>query len=148
MKNVIAIIKAHGGLAALKRKAIRVDPPSSGLMMLCIECIGTGLQRGFSRVSVTHYFEQCGDLCQDPEVVYDVLNERWDNSETWTPIMFQQAIPPIYREAVVIEDGKLKTVPAILEDLKDFSRMWDKNIGEQGYVEAFEARRGYRWASS
>jgi hypothetical protein len=46
MKNVIAIIKAHGGLEVLKSgTAIRIDPPSEGYMRLCIEYIGKGPAR-------------------------------------------------------------------------------------------------------
>ena len=42
MKNVARIIEMHGGLEALRAKPIRIEPPCSGLMRLCIEHVGTG----------------------------------------------------------------------------------------------------------
>ena len=137
MKNVIAIIKAHGGLPALKRKAIKIDPPSDGYMRLCIEYIGRG-PRGQALVSIAHYYEQEGDVCQDPDVVVEVPDDGWDNGKTWAPISFTQA-PGYYSEACYKgEDGQVYIRPAAVRDIKLFLPIWDKNIGEQGYVEAFK----------
>lgn len=134
MKNVIKIIQAHGGFDALKKKSIRIDPPHSGLMRLCIEYIGKG-PRGQAAISIAHYFEQNGDSCQDPDVVMEVPDgEGWDDSSTWGPVYFQQAIPPIFQEACVNKDGQVYIRPAYIKDINSFARMWDKNLGDQGFV--------------
>lgn len=135
MKNVIRTIQAHGGLEALKRDAIRVDVP--GFMRLCIEYIGEG-PRGQAAISIAHYFEQQGDLCKDPDVVMEVPDgEGWDDSRTWGPVYFQQDIPPVFNEACFKgADGKVYIRPAFLKDINSFVRMWDKNIGDQGFVVA------------
>ena len=61
MKNVAKIIELLGGLVALESKPIRIEPPCSGLMRLCIEHVGMG-PRGMPLISVAHYFEQAGAL--------------------------------------------------------------------------------------
>ena len=70
----------HGGLAALRAKAIRVEPPSSGLMRLCVELVGRG-PNGKPLVSVAHYYEQNGDLVADPEMTFESAFTRYYPTE-------------------------------------------------------------------
>src|SRR5258708_2338556 len=114
MKIVAKLIEIHGGLGALKSKPIRVHPPSSGFMRLCIEYVGTG-PRGMSLVSVAHYFEQNGDLMADPDLVFEVNpNEdgplSWKAGE-WSPVSFTQHSTGTYQEAVLVRDGKVMVAP-------------------------------------
>lgn len=76
--------------------------------------------------SMAHYFEQNGDLCQDPEMVlfyYPELNAV----EAYS---FQQAIPPIYQE-VFPEPGKV--YPRRQRELNNFLSQWLRNIKNQGH---------------
>ena len=73
-----------------------------------------------------HYFEQNGDLCQDPEMLF--LAHK---SGRVYPMMFQQAIPPIYEESLFREDGKWKVNPRLQAQHTTFANMWLKNIKEQ-----------------
>jgi hypothetical protein len=144
MKNVAKIIELNDGLMALKSKAIRIEPPSSGFMRLCIEHVGTG-PRGMPLVSVAHYFEQNGDLMADPDLVFEVNPDEkgplsWKVGE-WGPISFTQHSTGTYQEAVVIQDGKVMVAPRLITSLKSFARTWDRNIKAQGYVTAFERQR-------
>jgi len=133
MKNVICIVKAHGGIEALKRASIRIDNPP--YMRLCIEYTGDG-PRGQAAISIAHYYEQQGDLMQDPEVLMEVPDgEGWDDSKTWAPVFFQQAAPPVFNEACFKgDDGQVYIRPAFIKDITSFARMWDRNIGAQGFV--------------
>jgi hypothetical protein len=70
MKSVAEIIEIHGGLAALRARAIRIEPPSPGLLRLCVELVGRG-PNGAPLVSVAHYYEQNGDLVADPEMTFE-----------------------------------------------------------------------------
>jgi hypothetical protein len=67
MKTVEEIITMFGGVEGLY-----VSIENSPLMRLVIEHIGGG-PNGLSALSVAHYYELNGDLCQDPE---DVLRDR------------------------------------------------------------------------
>jgi hypothetical protein len=56
-------------------------------------------------LSLAHYFEQNGDLCQDPEMEVRVYLPRGDQPGRVEALTFQQAIPPIY-SVVYPEPGK------------------------------------------
>lgn len=47
-------------------------------------------------ISIAHYFEVNGDLCQDPEMVV-LINASDKTAEAY---YFQQAMPPIYQDSV------------------------------------------------
>ena len=76
-------------------------------------------------LSLAHYFEQNGDLCQDPEMTVRVTQPGMVEALT-----FQQAIPPIY-SVVYPEPGKV--APAIKRDLNSFLSMWLWNLTAQGH---------------
>jgi hypothetical protein len=143
MKNVARIVELNGGLGTLGSKPIRIEPPCSGLMRLCIEHVGTG-PRGMPLVSVAHYFEQEGDLMADSDLVFEVNPDEesplsWKAGE-WGPVSFTQHSTGTYQEVVVVQDGKVIVAPKLIASLKSFARMWDRNIQAQGYVAAFERR--------
>jgi hypothetical protein len=144
MKNVARIIEVHGRLASLRSKPIRIEPPCSGLMRLCIEHVGTG-PRGMPLISVAHYCEQEGDLMADPDLVFEVNPDEdgplsWKAGE-WGPVSFTQHSTGTYQEAVLIQEGKVMVAPRLITSLRSSARMWDRNIGAQGYVAAFERQR-------
>lgn len=85
-----------------------------GQMPLCIEKVGD------NRISVAHYYEQNHDLMRDPEIVFEVL----DNG-VWMPVEYIQDPFKYERD----DNG-------IVEALSFAVNTWDKNLREQGYVEA------------
>ena len=124
MKNIAKIITIFGGVQGLYA-SIENEP----YMRLVIENIGLG-PRGHQAISVAHYFEQNGDLCQDPEMAFELVPQG--SNLSYEPFMFQQAIPPIYQDvfATGAENATLK------RQLASFAHTWDCNIGEQGFVTA------------
>jgi len=78
-------------------------------------------------VSIAHYFEQNGDLCQDPEMTFLV------NDAGVYPMTFQQAIPPIYQEAMRVEGEGVRFAPRIQRELTTFANSWMKNIQSQQF---------------
>lgn len=122
MKNIAKIITICGGVKGLYA-SIENEP----FMRLVIEDIGPG-PRGHQAVSVAHYFEQNGDLCQDPEMAFELVPEG--EGVKYEPYLFQQAIPPIYQE--VFETGTENE--RLKRQLASFARTWDRNIGAQGFV--------------
>ena len=75
--------------------------------------------------SLCHYFEQNGDLCQDPEMLF-LLHK----SGRVYPMMFQQAIPPAYEESIFFDDG-WKLNKRLQAEHTRFANLWLKNIKEQ-----------------
>ena len=59
-------------------------------------------------------------------------------SGTWRPSSITQSPMGVYREAVYLDGGREMIRPRLIAELKGFARMWNRNIGEQGYLEAFK----------
>lgn len=75
--------------------------------------------------SLAHYFEQNGDLCQDPEMLF-----LRTSAGAVVPTMFQQAIPPVYEESIFF-DGGWKLRRRMQREHAEFAEMWLRNINEQ-----------------
>jgi hypothetical protein len=101
---------------------------AAGFMDLVVEV----LSRNPSTMvlSLAHYFEQNGDLCQDPEMEVRVYLPRGDQPGRVEALTFQQAIPPIY-SVVYPEPGKV--VPHLKRELNDFLGTWLRNLEQQGH---------------
>jgi len=103
-----------------------------GFMPLCIEYVGFG-PRGGMLVSVMHWYEQNGDVMRDPDLVTEYLPETGE----WCPVSYQQDSMGLYQEAVTLqEDGSVTVDERLVRDLKRFMDLWDRNIRDQGFLEA------------
>lgn len=110
-----------------KPSGIYIKVENEPYMPLVIESVGKSPQ-GHDLISVAHYYEQNGDLCQDPEMVFEA------SPHGWRPVYFQMAIPPVFERAIIYEDGAVKVNLRIIAEQKSFARTWDKNIREQGFL--------------
>ena len=110
------------------RSGIAYRLRAAGFMDLVVEV----LSRNPSTMvlSLAHYFEQNGDLCQDPEMEVRVYLPRDEHPGRVEALTFQQAIPPIYQR-VYPEPGKV--VPRLKRDLNDFLTTWLRNLKQQGH---------------
>lgn len=128
MKTVEEIITMFGGIEGLY---VTVENPP--LMRLVIEHIDGG-PHGLPAISVAHYYEVNGDLCQDPEMCFEV--ETTTEGVVFHPYMFQMAIPPVYQEVTNDAQGI-----ALAEELRQFAAMWEGNLRAQGFLEAAQRQR-------
>jgi len=78
--------------------------------------------------SVTHYYEQNGDLMRDPDMEFLKVGDDY-----YPTYMRQDGGGAYEREAVVYgEDGKIERYyPRMQADLAFFANQWMKNIKEQ-----------------
>lgn len=88
-----------------------------GYMPLCIEKVDE------TRISAAHYYVQNHDYMRDPEIVFEVRDDG-----NWVAIEYIQ-VPITYQRD---EDG-------LVEAMAFAVNTWDKNIREQGFVEAARA---------
>jgi hypothetical protein len=105
---------------------------ADGFEPLSLEWIGK------DRFSMMHTYELNGDLCYDPDIVFEV--DR--NAHTANAVMFQQSVPPLYQERQ--ENGEWLSVGASGEQhtlsdrlgrkINDFANQWLNNIKEQGHI--------------
>jgi hypothetical protein len=129
VKNVKQIIDLLGGYERLRQEPIHLTV--EGFMPLNIEYIGKG-PRGGVLLSIMHHFTQHGDLMRDPDLVVEVLV----TSDEWLPVSYQQDSVGLYQEAVSVEETGLVVQSRLVDDLNQFMQQWDRNLGEQGFVEA------------
>ena len=112
---------------------------SSGAYMdLCIENIGPTVG-GQPQISVAHYYEQNGDLCPDPEIVFVVFADRWFPIEHTTPqLMIMGRVIGGYQRLVNLNaDGWPETwKPRAQRESAVFANKWAANLRHQGFTKA------------
>ena len=108
---------------------------AAGFMDLVVEILLPCEETGARILSIAHYFELNGDLCQDPDVTVRVFPPKGDRPGMVEALTFQQAIPPIYQE-VYPEPGKV--ILSIKRDLNAFLSTWLGNLKAQGHQQVEE----------
>ncbi|MGK5085802.1 hypothetical protein WDW37_21140 [Bdellovibrionota bacterium FG-1] len=124
MKSAIEkILTAHKQLDAFNtNEDYAVKIANEGYMPLSIEKHG-------KHVTVTHYFEQYGDLVPDPDMEFVDLG----NSE-WLPVAIQHSTGLYCRAAEQAASGNWLISKRAMRDLESFSRRWARNLLAQGFA--------------
>ena len=126
MQEVIeALAQRHGIHLNQNGAHFRLDMP--GYDRLCVENIG------LNRVAVTHYFEQNGDLIQDPEIVFFVGDEILG----WIPIEITQVIGG-WRQYVKLSADRSRPITYRKQaqaSLAEFAEICANNIEGQGWLD-------------
>lgn len=135
MKHSIeALLKAHGLLERFESADIEtgfhVQIENEPWMPLVIERYGCQL-------TISHYFEQSGDLIPDPDQEFEILPDG-----TWFPVAIQFATGH-YQRASEIRDQKRFVNPQHLREQIRFANIWGHNIRAQGYSKGRIAERGH-----
>ena len=105
----------------------KIDNTGGAFMSVSVERVGS-ISWG-PLFSVTHYYEQNGDLMSDPDMVF-----LQGASGKFYPISYQQDGLGIYQEVIAEtdEDGKvLKYRPKLSKELATFANQWMRNIKDQ-----------------
>lgn len=135
MRSIEEIVQITGGWDRLRDHPLKIEVED--FMPLCIEVIGRGPHGGLL-ISVMHVYEQYGDLMRDPDVEMEVV----PGAGEWMPVSYRQDGLGIFREAVTTEGGVVRVHHGLVADLKRFLKVWDRNIREQGFVEAARRMQG------
>ncbi|HSL84023.1 MAG TPA: DUF1249 domain-containing protein [Thermoanaerobaculia bacterium] len=99
-------------------------------MDLVVEVVPQDRHTGALVLSLCHYYEQRGDLCQDPEMEVRVFPPRDGHPGRLEALTFMQANPPIYSR-VYPEPGMM--VPRLKRELNSFLGVWLRNLKAQGH---------------
>ncbi len=116
-------------LASLKENTV-YRLRAGGFMDLVVEVLVTSPENGTLILSLCHYFEQNGDLCQDPDMEIRVFLPNGERPGTVEALTFQQSLPPIYQR-VYPEPGKVN--PRLRQELNNFLGLWLRNLKQQGH---------------
>lgn len=112
-------------------KKIDNNPEGSGIMPVSVEFLGkvSADGRTYSKYSITHYYEQEGDLMADPDVTFLAV----DGCDAIYPASFRQdgglACDRTY--AWVDDQGRLMVNETRMADLACFCTKWFRNIKSQ-----------------
>lgn len=87
-------------------------------------------------ISFAHYYEQNGDLMQDPEVMFFVMDQRTEDDRDINklrvyPMCYQQANLSIYDEFLKVENGVTLIAPKRQRSCCQFVNMWLQNVKDQ-----------------
>jgi hypothetical protein len=104
----------------------KIDNAGKSIMPVSVECIEE--TKHGKIFSVTHYYEQEGDLMSDPDMTFLKVNDRY------IPMTFQQDNLGKFDRAVWFEGEQGEVVkfhPKMQKDITAFANLWMKNIKEQ-----------------
>ena len=136
MKTVLQIIEEAGGWTNAECISIENEP----WMRLVIEVLPERGPDGRTVVSVAHYGEQNSDAMRDPEMLFEVVEEEGRQAEIW-PFYFRNDYAGVEQWSRCRDEaGNLHCLPKRTRDLEHFAKMWDRNLREQGFLEAFRRR--------
>ncbi len=119
--------------------AYRLRAP--GFMDLVCERLPDCHETGGIVLSLCHYFEQNGDLCQDPEMTVRLFPPGLTIFQQLAPstdpglgraeaLTFEQAIPPV-NQRVYPQPGSYYR--SLRRELNEFLSFWLKNLRDQGH---------------
>jgi hypothetical protein len=132
MKTVLQIIEEAGGLTNAECISIENEP----WMRLVIEVLPERSPDGHVVVSVAHYGEQNGDAMRDPEMLFEVVEEVGREPEFW-PFYFRNDYAAVeHWSRQPDQAGNLRCLPTRTRDFEQFAKVWDRNLREQGFLEA------------
>ena len=133
MRTILQILGEAGGLQGAKCISIENEP----WMRLVVEVLPEPGPNGHPVVSVAHYGEQNSDLMRDPEMLFEVIEDDVVAPE-FSPFYFRNDYAGVERwSRVRSEGGEVVCLPRRTRDLEQFARIWDRNLREQGFLEAF-----------
>ena len=136
MRTVLQIIEEAGGLTKAECISIENEP----WMRLVIEVLPERGPDGHIVVSVAHYGEQNGDAMRDPEMLFEVVEEVGREPEFW-PFYFRNDYAAVEQWSRRRDEAEnLHSLPKRTHDFEKFAKLWDRNLREQGFLEAFRRR--------
>jgi hypothetical protein len=86
------------------------------------------IEKHGKQVTLSHYFEQNGDLIPDPDMEFEI-----ECNGDWYPVAIQFAIGTYRRCVIEDESGRICINQLERLDQRRFSDMWAKNLKQQGF---------------
>lgn len=135
MKTVAQILE----LAAPLEPGFHIKIENEPWMALVIEDIQQTGPNGFPSITVAHYGEQNGDLMRDPEMIFEI--SKHGEETLLTPYYWRNDYAGVEQYSGFQKHGKAYIDPKMKREHIEFARMWDKNLRDQGFIEAFQRQQ-------
>jgi hypothetical protein len=106
-------------------------------MSLVIEAVDESGPCGLPALSVAHYGEQNGDLMRDPEMCFEL---GFAAGAHLSPFYFRNDYLGIEQFSRTIDGDSYVFDRDLYDQHEKFAGLWDKNLSQQGFVEALNRR--------
>jgi hypothetical protein len=134
MDTVLRILKTAGGW----HHGLHLHIENPPYMALVIEATDESGPCGLPAISVTHYGEQNGDAMRDPEMCFEL---GLAGGAHLNPFYWRNDYVGIEQWSRFISDGLYHYHTQLHAQHESFAEAWDKNLREQGFVEASRRQR-------
>jgi hypothetical protein len=132
MQTILRILERAGGYRPTLYLKIE-NPP---YMALVIEAVPEPGPLNLPTISVAHYGEQNGDLMRDPEMCFELSKPPLSGFAV-SAYYYRNDYMGVEQFSRYRDGTNYVFVPDLCEEHDTFSRLWDKNIRDQGFLEAF-----------
>ena len=132
MQAILRILGRAGGYRPTLY--LKIDNPP--YMALVIEAMREPGPLGLPALSIAHYGEQNGDLMRDPEMCFE-LSKPVGGKLTLDPYCWRNDYIAVEQFSRMIVRGHYIALPGLHSQQERFAAAWDKNLGLQGFEEAF-----------
>lgn len=129
MDTVLRILKAAGGW----NHGLHLHIENQPYMALVIEAIDEFGPCDLPALSMCHYGERNGDAMRDPEMLFEV-----NGSGSLNPYYWRNDYVAVEQWSRFIRDGNYCCHSQLHAEHKRFAKLWDNNLRQQGFAEAFE----------
>jgi hypothetical protein len=134
MDTILRILKAAGGWN--HGLYLRIENPP--YMALVIEAVDESGPCGLPAISVCHYGEQNGDAMRDPEMCLELGHA---GGAHLNPFYWRNDYVAVEQWSRLIQHGLYAYNSELHDQHVKFAKLWDKNLRQQQFFEAFERQR-------
>ena len=134
MHTILRILKAAGGWH--HGLSLRIDNPP--FLPLCIEAMDESGPCGLPALSVAHYGEQNGDAMRDPEMLFEL---GLSGGPHLNPYYSRNDYAGIAQWSRFVTESHYGYHRELHKQHEAFAKLWDNNLRQQGFAEAFERQR-------
>ncbi len=139
MKTLLRILERAGGY----RPALYLKIENPPYMALVIEATPEPGPLNLPSISVAHYGEQNGDLMRDPEMCFELSNPL-RLGLSLVPYYWRNDYVGIEQYSRSIQGDQYLFHRALYAEHESFAAQWDRNLRNQGFIEAFDRRHTQR----
>ena len=132
METILRILERAGGYRPTLYLKIK-NPP---FMALVIEATPEPGPCGSPAISIAHYGEQNSDLMRDPEMCFELSKPPLCAAEL-SPYYFRNDYMGVEQFSRFRRGSDYVFVPALYEQHQRFAELWDRNLRDQHFLEAF-----------
>ncbi len=134
MQTVLQIIVAAGGWYP----GLSLKIENAPFMPLVIEGMDESGPMGLPAISVAHYGEQNGDLMRDPEMCFEL---GIGGGAHLNPFYYRNDYAGVEQWSRNIVGTNYVHLVQLHQEHQNFAKLWDRNLRQQGFLEAFEKQR-------